>query len=162
VTAASRGRGRRQLALVLVALVATLAIACSDPTGSTSDLAGTTPNGVAVTDAWARTSPAGATTGAAYVRLQSPVDDALVSVSVPTAVAAGAELHQTMADGDQMSMEPITSLPLPAGQPVALEPGGTHIMLVDLAAPLTAGSSFELTLRFEHGGAEVVPIVVRD
>jgi hypothetical protein len=51
--------------------------------------------------------------------------------------------------GDGMAMQEVAEIPLPAGEPVVLEPGGYHIMMLDLAAPLTAGETFELELEFE-------------
>jgi len=40
-------------------------------------------------------------------------------------------------------------LPLPAGQRVDLQPGGYHLMLMDLKSPLAAGSKVPVTLRFK-------------
>jgi hypothetical protein len=45
---------------------------------------------------------------------------------------------------------------------VALEPGGYHIMLLELAAPLEVGSTIDVTLTFEHAGQKVVSAEVRD
>ncbi len=39
---------------------------------------------------------------------------------------------------------------LPAGKPVALTPGGYHVMLMDLQKPLVAGQVIAVTLRFQH------------
>ncbi len=51
---------------------------------------------VVVSDAWARSSPAGVADGVAYMTIESPVDDQLVGVSVPADVAAAVELHETV------------------------------------------------------------------
>ena len=42
-----------------------------------------------------------------------------------------------------------TGLDLPAGKSVELKPGGYHVMLIDLKAPLKEGESVPLTLVFE-------------
>jgi len=60
-----------------------------------------------------------------------------------------------------MSMQPLAELPLPKGQTVTLEPGGYHIMLVDLVAPLVVGNDFVLTLLFESGASQNVAVAVR-
>jgi copper(I)-binding protein len=65
-----------------------------------------------------------------------------------------------MAEG--MVMQPIEELELPAGETVALEPGGYHIMLLELAEPLVAGDTFELTLTFREAGEQTVTVEVRD
>lgn len=61
-----------------------------------------------------------------------------------------------------MTMQPIESLELPAGQEVALEPGGYHVMLIDLVEPLVAGETFELTLELENAGEQTVTVEVRE
>ncbi|HEX4982137.1 MAG TPA: copper chaperone PCu(A)C [Ilumatobacteraceae bacterium] len=119
---------------------------------------------VQVSNAWARTSPAGVTDGAAYMTLESAVDDQLDGALVPTDVAAAVELHETVAadDGASMTMQQVSAVELPSGEAVAFEPGGLHMMLVDLAAPLEPGSSFELTLVFASSEPETVTVEVRD
>jgi len=63
--------------------------------------------------------------------------------------------------GGMMQMRQVSSIPVPAGTTVTLEPGGLHIMLIDLAAPLTAGQTFDMTLEFASGERLVVPVTVR-
>ena len=144
---------------------------------------------ITVEGQWARTSPAATTMGAAYMTLTAAEDDALVAVSVGSDVAGEAQIHETVMNTDhstggsmdgamtdgmdhgsmegddhggmEMSMREIGSLPLPAGQAVALEPGGYHIMLIDLTAPLEEGDSFELTLEFESGISVTVTVPIR-
>lgn len=136
--------------------------------------------GVSVTDAWARNSPMMAGDGAAYLVLRGgDTDDELVGASVPTDVAASVELHETTtADGDMddmdmddmdgvhggmgmMRMQEVDAIAVPAGATVTLEPGGLHLMLIDLATPLVAGESFPMTLTFSSGAEVSVPVEVR-
>jgi copper(I)-binding protein len=131
--------------------------------------------GVEVEGAWARTSPAMTTAGAVYMRITASEADRLVGASVPASVAAVTEIHETvMAGGDmgettttggmggEMTMQPVEALDLPAGETVSLQPGGYHIMLLDLAEPLEIGQTFEVTLSFEEAGEQVVEVEVRD
>lgn len=67
----------------------------------------------------------------------------------------------TMDDGS-MTMKPVDSIELPAGEAVKLEPGGYHIMLLDLVAPLEVGQSIEVTLTFEKAGEKTVTAEVRE
>ena len=145
---------------------------------------------ILIGDPWARQSPMGTTAGAVYMTITSPVDDALLSASVPEDVAGTVEIHETVMaeegmtettmaeeemtettmgedmggdDGmDSMTMQPIDKLELPAGEEVALEPGGYHIMLLDLVEPLVAGESIEVTLEFESGATQTVTAEVRE
>jgi copper(I)-binding protein len=111
-----------------------------------------------VSNAWARATPGKAETGAAYVTIQSPAADRLLSASSP--VAKKAEVHTMEMAGMVMKMRPIAALDIPAGSPVALKPGGEHIMLIGLQHPLVEGQSFPLTLNFEKAGARTVTVAV--
>lgn len=111
-----------------------------------------------VSDAWARATPGKAENGAAYLTIQSPTADRLVSASSP--VAKKAELHTMSMAGMVMQMRPLAAVNIPAGQPVALKPGGVHIMLLGLQQPLQEGQSFPLTLTFDKAGTRVVTVAV--
>ena len=111
-----------------------------------------------VSNAWARATPGKAENGAAYVTIQSPAADRLLSASSP--VAKKAEVHTMEMAGMVMKMRPIAALDIPAGSPVALKPGGEHIMLIGLQHPLVEGQSFPLTLNFEKAGARTVTVAV--
>ena len=111
-----------------------------------------------VNNAWARATPGKAENGAAYVTIQSPTADRLVSASTP--VAKKAELHTMSMQGMVMKMRPISGVDIPAGQPVSLKPGGEHIMLLGLNQPLREGQSFPLTLDFEKAGPRTVTVTI--
>lgn len=117
------------------------------------------PDQVAVEGAWSRATPPGAQTGAVYLTLTSPAGDRLVGASSPS--SRKAEVHEMRMEGPVMRMREATDgLDLPAGQHVALAPGGYHLMLVDLAAPLKQGQTVHVRLTFQKSPpAEVdVPI----
>jgi periplasmic copper chaperone A len=115
-------------------------------------------NEIEVTNAWARATPGGATTGAAYLTIRSPVADRLVGAASP--VAKSAQLHSMTMQGAIMRMRPVAGIDLPAGKPVTLKPGGLHIMLVGLNAPLQEGQNFPLTLTFKNAGNKQVTVAV--
>lgn len=130
-------------------------------------------SGISIEDAWARTSPANAEFGAIYMTITAEGDEALVSAGVDASVARTTEIHETAAadeagdDGamegmGEMEMRPVEMIDLPAGVPVSLEPGGYHVMLIDLAAPLEAGSTVDVDLSFESGATETVAVPVQD
>jgi periplasmic copper chaperone A len=149
----------RCLSLVAGAALALGATACSDdpPTVSAS---------VQVSGAWARTSPMMVSVGAAYFQITSPVDDRLVAAAVDPSIAAMVEIHETVhseQDHSTMTMREMTDgLPLPAGDTVSLEPGGYHVMLMELAEPLAVGDTFDLVLTLETAGDVPVTVEVRD
>jgi hypothetical protein len=65
-----------------------------------------------------------------------------------------------MSDMGMMKMRPVPGLSVAPGKPVKLAPGGYHIMLMGLKAPLKQGDSFPLTLRFEHAAPMTVTVNV--
>ncbi|MDR3053784.1 MAG: copper chaperone PCu(A)C [Zoogloeaceae bacterium] len=103
---------------------------------------------VRVTDAWVRaTVPAQQATGA-FMKLESAENLQLVGARSP--VAGVAEIHSMQIKGEVMEMRPVSSVPLPAGIVTELKPGGLHIMLMQLKAPVTVGQKVPLTLILEN------------
>jgi copper(I)-binding protein len=108
---------------------------------------------------WARASAGAAKTGAAYLTItDTGTPDRLIGASTPAADTA--ELHESMADMGTMKMRPVAGLDLAPGKPMKLAPGGYHLMLMGLKAPLKAGDTFPLTLRFEHAPPLTVTVAV--
>ena len=101
---------------------------------------------VVVEQVWARATPPGSTVGVVYGHVRSEQADELISLSSP--VAERAEVHASITENGMMKMRMLNALALPAKTTVQLRPAGTHIMLTGLRAPLVAGTSFDLTLRF--------------
>ena len=106
-----------------------------------------TPTAVAVDGSWARATFAGQKASGAYMRLTAQAATRLVRVETPAAGVA--EIHEMKMNGDVMQMRAVSGLELPAGTPVELKPGGYHVMLMGLKAPLVNGSSLPLTLVFQ-------------
>jgi copper(I)-binding protein len=113
---------------------------------------------VQVTEAWARATPGKSTIGTAYATVTAREDDRLLGAESP--VAGTVQIHQHTMEGGVMKMRQVDAVPLPAGQPVKLSPGGYHIMLIDLKAPLVAGQSFPLTLKFEKAGTIETKVMI--
>jgi hypothetical protein len=101
---------------------------------------------VTVEAPWIRGVVVGQSVTGAFMKIRSTEATELVRVS--SSVAALASVHRTaMVDG-MMSMEPVDSLSIPAHGSVELEPGGLHVMLTGLRAPLHAGQKVPLALTF--------------
>ena len=123
---------------------------------------GSSSEGIAAHDAWARSTPPGVSVGVVYMEVTSSTDDALIGASVAPSIAAKVELHTNTTSGDMSSMEPVASMPVSPDQAIELDPLGSHLMLVDLAGPLTTGQRFDVTLHFRTAGDEQVSVEVRD
>lgn len=113
---------------------------------------------VVVEQAWARATPPGSTVGVVYGHLRSDAADELVSLSSP--VAERVEVHASINEAGMMKMRKLSALALPAKTSVQLRPAGTHIMLSGLRAPLLAGTSFDLTLRFRSAPPLTLKVTV--
>jgi copper(I)-binding protein len=113
----------------------------------------------AVEGAWARATPPAARTGAVYLTVTAAAADRLLGATSPAARVV--EIHTHVEEGGLSRMERLPELALPEGVGVRLEPGGLHLMLIDLAGPLVAGESLELRLDFAAAGRIdlVVPVL---
>ena len=107
---------------------------------------------VTATGAWARASVQGQRASGAFVTLTAQEPLTLVGAASPAAGVT--EIHEMKMDGDVMRMRPIDRIELPAGKPVELKPGGLHVMLQELKAPLAAQSSVPLVLTFRTAKGE--------
>jgi periplasmic copper chaperone A len=111
------------------------------------------PSDLRVVDAYARATPPGARTAAAYLTIDNrgAVADQLVGARSPAAAAV--ELHAMSHEGGMMRMREIARIDLPAHGRVELVPGGVHLMIVDPKAPLRPAQRFPLTLTFARAGS---------
>jgi periplasmic copper chaperone A len=123
--------------------------------------AGDAPATLLISDVWMRASLGQVPTTTAYLKIENrgSADDKLLSVSTP--VAAMAHLHQSAETNGVMTMAAVAALPIKPGQTVELAPGGLHIMVMNLKAPLKAGETVPLTLKFERAGEMTVQAEVR-
>ncbi|MBS0478420.1 MAG: copper chaperone PCu(A)C [Proteobacteria bacterium] len=110
--------------------------------------------------AWSRATIGADRPGVLYVEITNTgsVDDALVGIATP--VAGMPMLHETVVTDGVASMPHAMSVPVPAGQTVALAPGGYHGMLMGLTTTLEEGEGFPVTLTFRDAGEVTVPVEV--
>lgn len=102
-----------------------------------------------------------ATTGAIYfsVRNQGATDDRLLSIT--SAAAAMAMIHETTMVNDVMKMRMVEGgVAIAAGTTLDLKTGGTHVMLTGLKAPLKKGEMLQVELLFEKAGLVKVDVPV--
>jgi copper(I)-binding protein len=114
---------------------------------------------VDVPGAWVRPTVEGQLGTGAFMTLRSREPLRLVGAS--SAVAGVVEIHEMALQNNVMRMRAIEALPLPAGQPVELKPGGYHVMLMDLKRTLRAGEQVAIELQFETADKRRVSQVVQ-
>ena len=100
---------------------------------------------VTVNDAWVRATVPGQKATGAFMKITAKDGGTLVAASSPAAGVV--QVHEMKMDAGVMKMRELAAgLPLPAGQSVELKPGGYHVMLLDLKAPLQKDTLVPLTL----------------
>jgi periplasmic copper chaperone A len=113
-----------------------------------------------ITQPWSRATAPGAVIGAAYFEIvNAGAVDTLLRIESP--IARQVEMHMSHTEGGIMRMRPVTSVEVPAQGRVRFQPGGLHVMLIDLTQPLKEGQRFPLTLVFQHAGSVRVEAVVQ-
>ncbi|GAA1609591.1 copper chaperone PCu(A)C [Leucobacter chromiireducens] len=157
---------RRVLAISGAALAATLLLsgcssapAASDPKASAETATDATA-AFELADGWAK---AGDGMTGVFGSLTNSGDEDLTLVSVASPAAGMIELHETVTTGANATMrEKEGGFVIPAGGSYELEPGGDHIMFMDLAQPLLAGDEVKLTLTFADGSTVKTSVLVKD
>ena len=116
---------------------------------------------VTVENAWARATPPGAKLGAGYLLIRNggSAADRLLAASTPAAERV--ELHTTVREGDVARMRQVKAYDVPALGRLELKPGGSHLMLVNLKAPLKEGQKIPAVLKFEKAGEVKAELDVR-
>jgi hypothetical protein len=102
---------------------------------------------VKVEDAWVRGTVATQKATGAFMRITPSANARLISVSSP--VAEVVEIHEMAMDNDVMRMRQVPGVDLSAGKATELKPGGFHVMLMGLKAPVAGGETVPLMLTFE-------------
>jgi copper(I)-binding protein len=115
---------------------------------------------ILVVEAWARATPPGATVAAVYVTLanRTGADDWVVSAATPAAESV--TVDETAKEEDDAKMRPLEIVTVPASGALEMHPGGVHMMLIGLSAPLKEGETLPLTLVFENFGEMTVPVEI--
>lgn len=110
---------------------------------------------------WARATPAGAEVAGGYLKITNTGNtaDRLIGGTFP--ISNGVEVHEMgMVNGIMKMRQLEKGLEIPAGKTVELKPGGLHLMLTGLHAPLKPGDTVKGQLRFEKAGAVDVELSV--
>jgi copper(I)-binding protein len=111
---------------------------------------------------WSRATPGGAKIGGGYMTITNngSAPDKLIAAAAPS-VADHVEIHEMAMTNDVMTMRKLDSgVAVPPGKTVAFAPGGYHLMLMGLKAPLKEGDRVKATLTFEKAGPVEVTINV--
>lgn len=108
-----------------------------------------TEQGIEVRESWMRPAAQGEN-GAIYFVIHNRGSNADTLTGISSDIAESVEMHESKMSGDVMQMQQIDSVPLEPSAEVKFEPGGLHVMLVDLKKDLKVGDEVEITLHFTN------------
>jgi copper(I)-binding protein len=107
-----------------------------------------------ITQPWARATPKGASSAAAYLTITNNGATPDRVSCVASDASAKCQIHLMTTEGGVMKMRPVEEgLEIKPGETVTLKPGGLHIMLTGLTHPLAQGGTLKMTLKFEQAGS---------
>lgn len=115
---------------------------------------------IGLSNAWARPTLGGGRTTAAYVTITNSGSNADRLTAVDAPGAGSVEIHTAGMENGVMRMRRLEGLDIPAGETVAMAPGGYHIMIIDVEEPVQVGSTVPLTLTFETAGNVTIDATV--
>ena len=134
---------RTRFCLAVAAPLA-LALAGCGETGEDVDADG--PAGLMVEDATLALPPVAGNPSAIYFTLRNETDGTAVVRRADVENAERAELHDVIEWDGEMTMTEQGQIAVPAGESLAFEPGGKHVMAFGLPETLAPGDMVEVTL----------------
>jgi hypothetical protein len=102
---------------------------------------------------WSRATPHGAQVAGGYLMIENRGAEADRLVRITSEISGRVEIHEMSVQGGIMKMRPLAlGLEIKPGATAKLEPGGFHVMFMNLKRPLKQGEKFKSTLVFEKAG----------
>lgn len=116
---------------------------------------------IQISDPWARETVTGQTATAAYMTIANDGSGGDRLMSVNADAPAMAMLHSSETSGGISRMRSMEAgVAIPAGGRIEFRPGGSHVMISGLSAPLRSGQALKLTLQFEKTGVRAVNVPI--
>ena len=116
-------------------------------------------SGITVHDGFIRLPPPGSPAAAYFTLKNAGAARALVDADCTCAVMT--MIHESIEQDGMAKMRHVDSAVLPGGGELVLKPGGLHVMMMRLKAPLKAGDDIPLTLHFADGDTLTVRLPVQ-
>lgn len=123
--------------------------------------AATVADSIEIMDPYVRMVPPNAPATAAFMKIKNNDSQDHTLLSAKAYINKITELHTHIHDKGVMRMRQVEKIELPAGEATVLQPGGLHVMLIGLNAPVQKGQNIKLDLTFEDGSTKTVEAVGR-
>ena len=142
-------------AKVLVTMCAAMGIVLSSAAIAQNASVGS----IKIENAYTRATAPGQQVAGGFLKIENKgAADQLISASSP--VAGEVQLHEMAMEGNVMKMRQVKDIAVPANGVVELKPGGLHLMFMNIKAPLAAGESVPVKLKFAKAGEVEIKVPV--
>jgi periplasmic copper chaperone A len=111
---------------------------------------------VVVQDPYVRLAPPNAPATGAFMVIKNNGDKDIKVLKADNPASKVTELHTHLNEGGVMKMRPVAAIDIKAKGEAALKPGGLHVMMIDLKAPMKEGDVVPITLTFDDGSSKKV------
>lgn len=111
---------------------------------------------VSVVDPYVRLAPPNSPATGAFMVIKNNGDKAVKVLKADNPASRVTELHTHLNDGGVMRMRPVSAIDIKPREEAVLQPGGLHVMLIDLKAPMKEGDIVPITLSFDDGSSKQV------
>ena len=118
-------------------------------------LAGAADN-ITVQDPYVRLAPPNAPATGAFMVIKNTGDKDVKVLKADNPASRVTELHTHLNENGVMKMRPVPAIEVKAKGQAVLQPGGLHVMMIDLKAPMKEGDVVPITLSFDDGSSKQV------
>jgi len=115
---------------------------------------------VVVHEPYVRLAPPNARATGAFMVLKNGSDREIRLVKADNPASQITELHTHINDNGVMRMREVPEIVIPARGEAVLKPGGLHVMLINMKAPLNEAQIVPITLTFDDGSSKQVDVKV--
>ncbi len=145
----------------ILLFLAVILVGCGAGDESEEQPAAIDGEGISVEGSWVRPARAGRMSAGYFLITNfEDVDDTLTGIS--SGAAELTEIHESYErEEGMMGMREVPELTIPAQSTVTFEPGGLHIMFIQVSQSIEEGDQVEVTLHFANYGDLAVELPVR-
>jgi periplasmic copper chaperone A len=109
---------------------------------------------ISVQDPYVRLAPPNAPATGAFMVIKNHGDKDVKVLKADNPVSTVTELHTHLNEGGVMKMRPLSAIDIKANSEAVLKPGGMHVMMINLKAPMKEGDMVPITLTFADGSSK--------
>jgi len=111
---------------------------------------------VTVDEPYVRLAPPNAPATGAFMVIKNAGDKDVKVVKADNPASKATELHTHLNENGVMKMRPVAAIDVKSKGEAVLKPGGLHVMLIDMKAPMKEGDVVPITLTFDDGSSKKV------